>query len=212
MRGLRGRSGEVTVSIGISFGIVIGVVAIGFTSGFYRVARNVPMIHDITTDPGNPPAFVTLAPERNASWNGAAYGGAEVAAKQRAAYPDIAPIASALPPGKAFERALDVARGLGWKIADASPADGRIEATDTTRLLRFRDDVVVRVAPAAGETSRLDLRSASRVGVSDLGKNAERIREFARRYGGMPPAPGASGGAARGEVARVRSGDVVGSP
>ncbi|HEY3488611.1 MAG TPA: DUF1499 domain-containing protein [Candidatus Deferrimicrobiaceae bacterium] len=184
MRWLRGRAGEVTVSIAFGFGIVIGCVAIGVSAVSYRVAKNVPMIHDITTDPSDPPAFVALLPERNGSFNGAEYGGAVVAEKQRKAYPDIVPIESSLPPAESFERALDVARGMGWAIAGADPAAGRIEATDRTRWLKLKDDVVIRIRPEESGSSRVDVRSVSRIGLSDLGRNAARIREFSSRYAG----------------------------
>jgi uncharacterized protein (DUF1499 family) len=82
-------------------------------------------------------------------------------------------------PDRVFDRALSVARKLGWVVVAAVPAEGRIEATDTTRWFGFKDDVVVRVAPAAGG-SRVDVRSVSRVGRSDLGTNARRIRAFLR--------------------------------
>jgi uncharacterized protein (DUF1499 family) len=181
-----------TVTIGISFGIVIGCVAIGVSAVSYRVAGNVPMIHDITTDPGDPPTFAALLPERADSWNGAEYGGPGVAEKQRKGYPDIVPIKSALPAGEAFDRALAVARGMDWKVVEADAGGGRIEATDTTRWLRFKDDVVIRVRPDEGGTSRVDVRSVSRVGLSDLGKNAERIREFSKRFAGSPSVPDAA--------------------
>ena len=59
----------------------------------------------------------------------------------------------------------------------AVPAEGRLEATARTRWFGFRDDVVVRVRPD-GAGSRVDVRSVSRVGRSDLGTNARRIRGF----------------------------------
>lgn len=185
---LRSRLGSATVTVTFGFGIAIGVVAIGVGAS-YRIAKNVPMIHDITTDPSDPPAFVALLPERNGSWNGAEYGGPEVAEKQKEAYPDIVPIDSELAPEDAFGRAMDVARGMDWRIVDANPSGGRLEATDTTRWLRFKDDLVIRIRPGDAEGSRIDIRSASRWGVSDLGKNAERIREFTRRYGRAAPEP-----------------------
>ena len=70
----------------------------------------------------------------------------------------------------------DRARGMGWEIAAAEAGEGRIEATDTTAWWGFKDDVVIRIT-AEGEGSRLDIRSMSRVGKSDIGKNAERIRK-----------------------------------
>jgi uncharacterized protein (DUF1499 family) len=142
-----------------------------------RMAAAVPLIHDITTDTENPPLWVALRSARTASENGAAYGGAPVAGLQKRGYHDLAPLMLALPPERAFARVEATARSLGWRIVAAVPADGRLEATDTTRWFGFTDDIVVRVR-AAPAGSRIDVRSASRVGRSDLGVNARRIRAF----------------------------------
>jgi uncharacterized protein (DUF1499 family) len=136
-----------------------------------------PRIHDITTDTDHPPQFVALLAVRQKAPNGAAYGGARIAQAQKAAYPDIAPARLGTPPDQAFDRALDAAQRMGWKIIAADKAEGRIEATATTFWLRFKDDVVIRIA-AAGSGSRLDIRSMSRVGRNDFGANAKRIRAF----------------------------------
>jgi len=142
-----------------------------------RTGESVPRIHDITTDTESPPQFVALRAVRERTPNGAAYGGPAVAAQQRQSYPDIAPVQLAMPPDRAFARAEAAARALGWDIAAAEPAEGRLEATATTRWFRFKDDVVVRVTAAPGG-SRVDVRSVSRIGRSDLGANAKRIRAF----------------------------------
>jgi uncharacterized protein (DUF1499 family) len=137
----------------------------------------VPPIHDVTTDPDDPPRFVAVLPLRREAPNSAEYAGPTLAAQQRAGYPDLAPVHLADPPPQAFARAVAAARSLGWQIVAAAPAEGRLEATDRTRWFGFRDDVVVRVLPEAGG-SRVDVRSVSRVGRSDLGTNARRIRRF----------------------------------
>jgi uncharacterized protein (DUF1499 family) len=142
-----------------------------------RGARSKPPIHDITTDTDDPPPFVAVAPLRRDASNPVAYGGPEIAAQQRKAYPDVKPAVLPLPPARAFERALDAAKAQGWEIVASVPADGRIEATDTTRWFGFKDDVVIRVRPEA-EGSRVDVRSVSRVGRGDVGTNAQRIRNF----------------------------------
>jgi len=82
-----------------------------------------------------------------------------------------------MPPAAAFDRALGAAREMGWEIVAAVPADNRIEATATTLLFGFKDDIVIHITPA-GNGSRIDVRSVSRVGRSDLGANARRIRSF----------------------------------
>jgi len=159
--------------------IVIGILAaLAPVSGLIK-AKSVPMIHDITTDTANPPEFVTTAPGRASAPNGVAYGGPEVAAKQREAYPDIQPLHSKLKLAQAYDVALATIRKLGWKLAsnDLLEGAGAIEATDTTLLYGFQDDVVIRIVNEP-DGSRLDVRSASRIGLSDLGKNAARIRQF----------------------------------
>jgi uncharacterized protein (DUF1499 family) len=160
-------------------GVVAGAVSFGVPWTMQRAARSVPPIHDITTDIAHPPEFVALAAVRRASPNGADYAGGAVAAAQRKAYPDILPLAVGAHPPAAYRRALAAARALGWHIVLADPKALRIEATDTTRFFGFKDDIVVRVTPLEA-ASRIDVRSASRVGKSDLGVNAKRIRAFYR--------------------------------
>jgi uncharacterized protein (DUF1499 family) len=139
----------------------------------------VPPIHDISTDTSDPPAFVAVVARRVAAGasNPPEYAGPEVAAQQQAAYPDLTPIALQAPPDQAFARALAAARSLGWEIVASEAGEGRLEATDTTRWFGFKDDVVVRIRPDGGG-SRVDVRSKSRVGRSDVGANAARIRAF----------------------------------
>ncbi|HSE14163.1 MAG TPA: DUF1499 domain-containing protein [Candidatus Deferrimicrobium sp.] len=171
-------------------GTVVGALAFGVPGNWYRIAKEAPMIHDITTDTENPPVFVSVLALRKNAPNSAVYGGPEIAARQHAAYPDIRPLVSDLPPARAFERSLSVARRMGWNIVDENPAEGRIEATATTRWFGFKDDVVIRIAPAAGAGSRVDIRSVSRVGRSDVGTNARRVRAFLRNFAEAPNAAG----------------------
>ncbi|HEX3234968.1 MAG TPA: DUF1499 domain-containing protein [Gemmatimonadales bacterium] len=143
-------------------------------------ARRVPPIHDITTDLEHPPEFVAVLPLRAGAPNPAAYGGPEVAAAQRKGYPDLHPLLVHLAPGPAFVRALATARAMGWELVAADSTAHRIEATATTPWFGFKDDVVIRIEPdPAG--SRVDVRSVSRVGGSDVGTNARRIRAYLAR-------------------------------
>lgn len=146
-----------------------------------------PPIHDITTDTADPPLFVSALPLRAAASavNPPEYGGADVAAQQQRAFPDVQPLVVALPPQQTFDRAMSQVREFGWEVSGSAPAEGRIEAVDTTFFFGFKDDVVIRVRPTDGGT-RVDVRSKSRVGVGDLGANAARIRRLlaALRSGG----------------------------
>jgi len=163
-------------------GIVLGAAAFAVPANWYRMAKGVPMIHDITTDTENPPKFVSILPLRKDASNPAEYGGPGIAAKQRAAYPDIRPLEIGIPTAKAYEKALATARQMGWQIVEGDPLEGRIEATATTRWFGFKDDVVIRIMPTSSNGCRLDIRSVSRVGKSDIGTNARRIRTFLKKF------------------------------
>jgi len=162
--------------------VCLGLLAAAPPMIFKGRASRVPPIHDITTDTQDPPAFATLAAVREQGPNKSAYGGPDVASQQLQAYPDIKPKVLPVPPPEAVQKAIDAARSLGWQIAGSDTAAGRIEATDTTGWFGFKDDIVIRVRPQA-QGSRIDVRSASRVGRSDVGKNAERIRDFLDKLG-----------------------------
>lgn len=158
-------------------GLTIALALVLPVWNLQRAASQLPRIHDITTDTESPPPFVGLLALRQKMPNGAAYGGPRVAKEQQAGYPDIKPALLNLPPAQAFDRALAVAGSMGWEIAATEPAQGRIEATATTFWFGFKDDIVIRITPTPNG-SRLDIRSVSRVGLSDIGANAKRIRAF----------------------------------
>ena len=162
---------------GSALALIVALAAATPLLAMVRAGAATPLIHDITTDTDSPPPFVALQPQRATSENGAAYGGPAVATQQKRGYPDMAPLVLALPPEQAFTRVEAAARAMGWRIVAVAPAEGRIEASDTTRWFGFTDDIVVRVK-AAPRGSIIDVRSASREGRSDLGVNARRIRAF----------------------------------
>ena len=107
----------------------------------------------------------------------AEYDGPTAAAEQRRAYPDVQPLIASAPLPRVFETAAATARAMGWEVIATDRAAGRIEAIATTRLLRFKDDVVIRLREERGRV-RVDVRSKSRLGRGDLGTNARRIRRF----------------------------------
>jgi uncharacterized protein (DUF1499 family) len=170
---VRRRAGMSTAVIALilSFAVVVPIGALAWK------ASRVPAIHDITTDTINPPPFQAVLRLREGALNPAAYGGPDVAAKQRAAYPDIVPLTLNLPPARAFDRALAAVRAMGWDLVASDPVAGRIEATDTTFWFGFKDDIVVRVQPQENGC-RVDVRSLSRVGGGDIGANAARTRKY----------------------------------
>ncbi len=164
-------------------GLALGLVVAGVPWQQKLTAQRVPPIHDITTDTETPPVFVAVLALRKDAPNPADYGGPDIAAQQRAAYADLRPFHVNISPEQAFGKALAAARDMGWDIVAADPSEGRIEATDTTFWFGFKDDVVVRIMKA-DQGSRIDVRSVSRVGKSDVGANARRIRSYIERLSG----------------------------
>jgi uncharacterized protein (DUF1499 family) len=165
-------------------GILIGLIAFGIPTSWAYKAGKMPLIHDITTDMENPPQFKAIMPLRQDAQNPATYGGQEIAVKQASAYPDIRPLILPVSKQAAFDTALLTAKNMGWQIVDSNRQEGRIEAIATTLWFGFKDDIVVRVSDAENGSSRVDIRSTSRVGLSDIGTNAARVRTYLRKLGG----------------------------
>jgi len=176
------RSGEGR-SRALSAGSLVASIAVATTLWIMATnAQRVPPIHDITTDIVDPPLFEAVLAVRAPDDNSADYAGInEVGRFQESAYPDIETVYLMEPVSSVFERAEAAARDMGWEIVAADEERGRIEATATTFWFGFKDDVVIRVEAAPGGATALDIRSASRVGKSDIGANAARIRAFLER-------------------------------
>jgi uncharacterized protein (DUF1499 family) len=143
-----------------------------------------PKLNDISTDIDDPPFF-----SRSRAALAARDGhvpiehSRESRQPQREAYQRIIPVILELPAEEAYTVVQRAVANLGWRVIEQSPPGGRtgsarIEAIATTRLLRFADDVTIRIRPRL-EGSRIDIRSASRLGQHDLGVNAARIQAFA---------------------------------
>ncbi len=136
---------------------------------------SVPPIHDITTDLDDPPQFVTLDVEEVST---GPFTQEEWRAFHEESYSDIEPVIIDKPPREVLANARALAEARGWEIVDADPEAGILEATATAGYVRFYDDVVVEVTAVADGSTRVDMRSVSRVGVSDVGYNAARIKSF----------------------------------
>ena len=174
--------------------LIVPLLGLGYAAYVRAGAQGLPPIHDISTDLVDPPAFsAAIAAARAATPAGnnldragvripaGAYSGrwADVLLDdaQRQAYPDITPVVTSVAPSAAFEAALAAARAQGWAIGETDPAAGRIEATAQSFWFGFIDDIAVRVR-ATDSGARVDVRSVSRVGMSDLGANGARVRKF----------------------------------
>lgn len=169
-------------------GMLAALMYAGWVGTFLLAALTVPAIHDISTDLADPPAFRTLTLRAD---NLDAVPGMDdtemkgMSPQQRwvlihqKEYGDIRSVRINEPVPSVIAKAERLAQARGWDVAIALPEEGRLEATETSALFRFKDDIVLRVRPTdTGEGSIVDMRSVSRVGVSDLGVNAKRVRSF----------------------------------
>ena len=159
-------------------GLFIGILLLAYPGYLGYRATTLPMISDVTTDTDNPPRYDALA--RLRPRGRIEYPGGNTAALQHAGYPDIVPLQLNVPPKTAYDLALAIITKRKWRIIDPKPPtparrDGTIEAVAQTLIMGFRDDVIVRISPLA-QGSRVDVRSASRVGQHDFGANASRVR------------------------------------
>jgi uncharacterized protein (DUF1499 family) len=163
----------------ILLALLIDAVVLAYPAYLFLQYRKLPPIHDITTDPIDPPRFDALARLRTGDGtNPAVYAGLYSAEQQRLAYPDIETVELDVPAQRAFEVVMRLVTKRKWLVIDERAPQprgvGRIEAVARTPIMGFREDVSIRVTPD-GDGSHVDIRSASRYFESDLGSNAARI-------------------------------------
>jgi hypothetical protein len=167
----------------ILLAFLINAAVLAYPTYLFLQYRKLPAIHDITTDPIDPPRFEALARLRTGDdTNTAVYAGLYSAEQQRLAYPDIETVELEVPVQRAYEITLQIVNRRKWLIIDERPPQlprriGRIEAVARTPIMGFREDVSIRVTPD-GEASHVDIRSSSRYFESDLGSNAARVTKL----------------------------------
>ena len=167
-----------TVTFGSTImALLLSTIAITIPLSMLNKGKSVPPIHDISTDLVNPPEFVAIAPLRADAPNPVEYAGVEVATQQRAAYPELQTLNYPQSKSELVEATKQVIDNSGWQLVNIDANQGIVEATDRTMWFGFKDDVIVRITDN-GSKRLVDIRSKSRVGGSDLGKNAERIHGF----------------------------------
>ncbi|MDX5362736.1 MAG: DUF1499 domain-containing protein [Pseudazoarcus pumilus] len=161
---------EGVVSIWWLAGAMLLLPVVGMAGYWLHAGLTHPVINDVVTDP-------TLPLDFRAMPVAVPYPGEAFAEKQRAAYPEVQPLHLDATPQLAYDAALRLINERGWQVAMSEPARGRIEAIARSRIFRFADEIAVQLTPAP-DGVRVDVRSRSRVGRSDLGVNAARVRLF----------------------------------
>ncbi len=165
-------------------GLVLAVVVLAYPAYLVMLASRLPAINDVSTDPASPPPF-SNAPAVRAARDGFVHDdpSTETRDEQRRSYPGLQPVVLDRAGDEAYDLVLKTVKAKGWKILEAVPplgkfGTGHIDAVATTRIMALPDDVAIRIRPLAGQT-RVDIRSASRIGRQDLGTNAARIQALA---------------------------------
>jgi uncharacterized protein (DUF1499 family) len=168
----------------ILLAFLIDAVVLAYPAYLGLQYRKLPAIHDITTDPIDPPRFDALARLRAGDGaNTAVYAGLYSAEQQRSAYPDIETVELEVPVQRAYEITLQIVTKRKWLVIDERPPQpprriARIEAVARTPIMGFREDVSIRITPDGDDDSRVDIRSSSRYFESDLGSNAARVTKL----------------------------------
>ncbi|MBN9599007.1 MAG: DUF1499 domain-containing protein [Afipia sp.] len=164
----------------ILMALLLDILILAYPAYLAYQYKKLPPIHDITTDPIDPPRFDALARLRTADGaNPAGYAGLYSAEQQRIAYPQIEPVLLDVSPQRAYDITLQLVTRRKWLIIDERPPQppqriGRIEAVARTPVMGFREDVSIRITPYE-DGSRVDIRSSSRYFEHDFGSNAARV-------------------------------------
>ncbi len=165
---------------GVAAGAGLSALVLLYLGGATLSGFSVPPIHNVSTDIADPPAFTTAASLRGDGDNPLSYDSETIGPIQREFYPELTSLVTQLPRDQVYELAREVLVDMGLELTREAPEQGEIEAVATTFWFGFKDDVAVRLRETDAGT-RMDVRSVSRVGVSDLGANADRISEIINR-------------------------------
>ena len=145
-------------------------------------AYTLPRLADVSTDTAKPPVFFVAPGLRTAEMNQLGGWSEPEPGAQAGAYPTATGRRHTLPLDRMQEMVAITAGDLGWRAEGPATvsADGReatIEFAAPSLVFGFVSDVAVRIVDE-GETTYVDLRSASRYGRLDLGDNAAKIIRF----------------------------------
>lgn len=173
-------TGNVAIGVLVSVGILLGPPLA------LQAASDKPLLNDVTTDFQNPPPFQSVTALRSLGANPVRYPRAQFASRQQEAYPDIKPMIVNRSAQETFAHVVEALKRENLTVVRQDPPSedgtepGFVEATDRTLVFGFYDDVAIRVADI-GDSARVDMRSASRFGRHDLGRNATRVRTLMRQ-------------------------------
>lgn len=137
-------------------------------------------LNDVSTDLIQPPQFVDILGLPEHQGKDLAYDPA-FAEKQKKLHPEVKPLGFRADASELFFKVIQIAQTEpSWQIISVNEKDLRLEAVATTRLIGFKDDIVIeiRISEEDPQQCQVHMRSRSRVGKGDLGANARRIKAF----------------------------------
>ena len=183
---IAGVLGRAPRSAAVAFIAALAGGGVWFVLDDFKSRAEANPLHDITTNLNALPAFVAIAPRRYGEGSAAAraaYPHPDWRATHEAIYPDLQTLVLPVDVGEAVNRAKEVAEDLGWSLqaSEQSEDAARFEAIDKTGWFGFTDNIVVEITSRNEGFTAVDMRSVSQIGIGDVGKNAERIREFISR-------------------------------
>ena len=144
-----------------------------------------PFINDITTDPESSPGFQMVSSSKSGSYP------KELWKIQNSLYPNVRPLDLDRPVEEVYEVLLHFIHRKSiqerWTLVGSSKNPFHLEAKVKTRWFRFVDDIAIDIHPlkqdsGKGRGCRIQMRSRSRLGRSDFGMNAARIKKFFKEF------------------------------
>jgi hypothetical protein len=200
-------------------GAVLGLGLLALPAGAWVVSLSFPRISDVSTDLAEPPEFTQARDERGVGANPVDYPGERFAEIQRKNYPDIKSLLVPRSVEESYELVLQALTKLKLNTTlevppeDDEDSPGFIELTDRSLILGLADDIVIRVL-ADEKASRIDVRSASRYGSNDFGRNADHVRtilkEIAARFEASVPDTLKAAGDKKGDKSKAKQPKALG--
>lgn len=185
--GHKHRAGIVGVLVTAAAGMAVG--------GMYNriiTRSDLPPIYDVQTDWNLPVAFTEAAlkerekagavkvrddaviGEDEGRWTGMRFSDA-----QAQFFDDIKPAILPASVPNVTKAAAKAAERMGWQVTKVDPDMGVVEAVFKSPWYELVHDIAIRVMPEdGGKTSRVDVRSTSRLAGHDMGGNGALVKQF----------------------------------
>lgn len=164
------------------WGLTLAAVVLSpFALGVY-LGLTLPKLNDLSTDLLDPPVFFKALHARTAAMNPINNDFSTRQEPQTKTYPEVTGRRYEGSPDRILEAVMAVLENERWTVIGRFGVPGNeseilVEAVAYLPVLALPSDTVIRLTDE-GETTYVDMRSASRYGQHDLGSNAWLINHF----------------------------------